>query len=58
MREHLETLSCLPFYPDHRDPFDRVIIAQAITEKIPIISSDRKFHNYVKHGLDFVFNKR
>jgi len=56
--EHLRTLARLPLFPDHKDPTDRIIVAQAITEKIPIISSDRKFHNYVKHGLDFVFNKR
>jgi len=56
--EHLRMLARLPLFPDHKDPTDRIIVAQAITEKIPIISSDRKFHNYVNHGLDFVFNKR
>jgi PIN domain nuclease of toxin-antitoxin system len=30
----------------HRDPFDRQIIAQALSEKIPIVTSDRKFHFY------------
>jgi len=57
-REHVLTLARLPIFPDHKDPADRVIIAQAITEKIPLISSDRKFHYYIKYGLDFVFNKR
>ena len=33
-----------PFH--HRDPFDRLIIAEAQIEKIPIISSDEKFHLY------------
>jgi len=56
--EHLRTLARLPLFPDHKDPTDRIIVAQAITEKTPLISSDRKFHYYVKHGLDFVFNKR
>jgi len=56
--EHLRTLAHLPLFPDHKDPTDRVIVAQAITEKIPLISSDRKFHNYRRYGLDFVFNKR
>jgi len=55
--EHLRTLARLPLFPDHKDPTDRIVVAQAITEKIPLISSDRKFHYYVKHGLDFVFNK-
>jgi len=57
-KEHLRTLARLPLFPDHKDPADRVIIAQAITEKVPLVSSDRKFHNYKKYGLDFVFNKR
>jgi len=56
--EHLRTLTELPIFPDHKDPTDRIIIAQAITEKIPIVSSDRKFHDYKRYGLDFVFNKR
>jgi len=34
----------LPFH--HRDPFDRMLIAQAITENIPIISADTKFDLY------------
>ena len=30
----------------HRDPFDRIIIAQAIVENFEIISSDRLFNEY------------
>jgi PIN domain nuclease of toxin-antitoxin system len=30
----------------HRDPFDRLLIAQAISEKMAIISKDNNFHNY------------
>ncbi len=41
---HLKQLKTLPFH--HDDPFDRFIIAQAITEKIPIISVDSKFSLY------------
>jgi len=37
-------LGSLPFY--HRDPFDRMIISQAITKKYKIISADRKFKLY------------
>jgi PIN domain nuclease of toxin-antitoxin system len=43
---------------DHRDPVDRLIIAQAIAEKTPVISSDRMFEHYRKQGLDFIHNKR
>lgn len=56
--EHLRTLSRLPLFEDHKDPTDRIIIAQAITEKIPLISSDRKFFYYKNYGLDFIYNKR
>lgn len=45
---HLEELSRLPFHPNHRDPFDRMLIAQAIAEDIPIISSDSRFEEYKK----------
>jgi len=34
----------------------RMIIAQAITEQIPLISSDTKFHRYRKQNLEFIFN--
>lgn len=30
----------------HQDPFDRIIIAQSITEKLTIVSKDRQFENY------------
>jgi len=35
---HLGIVSTLPFH--HRDPFDRLLIAQAITEQLPIVSID------------------
>lgn len=35
----------LPFY--HRDPFDRIIIAQAIVENIDFISADAAFNDYL-----------
>ncbi len=42
--DHLIKVADLPFY--HKDPFDRLIISQAIIENLPIISSDRNFDNY------------
>jgi PIN domain nuclease of toxin-antitoxin system len=42
--KHLFRLSILEFH--HRDPFDRLIISQALVEKIPITSVDEKFDNY------------
>jgi PIN domain nuclease of toxin-antitoxin system len=41
---HIYSLGNLPFH--HRDPFDRLIIAQAIEENLPIIGSDRIFDKY------------
>jgi len=55
-KEHLQTLVKLPLIDEHRDPSDRLIISQAITEKIPLVSSDRKFSKYRKYGLDFIPN--
>jgi PIN domain nuclease of toxin-antitoxin system len=43
---------------DHKDPNDHMIIAQAISDRIPLISSDNKFKLYEKQGLRLVFNKR
>jgi PIN domain nuclease of toxin-antitoxin system len=30
----------------HRDPFDRVLVAQAIAEQFPIITGDARFNDY------------
>ncbi|MCL2436075.1 MAG: type II toxin-antitoxin system VapC family toxin [Lentimicrobiaceae bacterium] len=55
-KEHLKTLANLPIEKTHNDPSDRLIIAQAITEKIPVISSDNAFPLYREHGLDLIEN--
>ncbi len=44
MLEHLETVTTLPFH--HRDPFDRLLISQAIIEDIVIVSVDSVFSLY------------
>ncbi len=41
---HTAQVSKLPFH--HRDPFDRLLIAQAIVEQMPIVSSDKAFEAY------------
>lgn len=41
---HVAPLTGLSFY--HRDPFDRLLIAQAIIESIPIVSNDPAFDAY------------
>lgn len=42
--DSLTKLTTLPFH--HRDPFDRLIIAQALVEGIPIIGADAAFDAY------------
>lgn len=56
--EHTKTLSRLDITGGHNDPFDHAIISHAITEKLTLISSDRKFEDYTTQNLNFVFNKR
>src|SRR5690554_3916243 len=36
--DHLAALVALPFH--HRDPFDRLLIAQALSDEMPIVSAD------------------
>ena len=42
--QHLITLHGLEYI--HRDPFDRIIISQAITENMQVVSSDELFGKY------------
>ena len=47
---HLNLVCQLPFY--HKDPFDRLLIAQSIVENIYIISQDSIFTLYPIHRLE------
>jgi PIN domain nuclease of toxin-antitoxin system len=42
--KHLAPLETMPFH--HRDPFDRLLIAQSLIENIPILSADAAFDAY------------
>jgi PIN domain nuclease of toxin-antitoxin system len=42
--KHIYGLNDLPLH--HKDPFDRLLIAQSMLEKMPIISIDEKFDAY------------
>ena len=59
-KEHMKTYSRLSInnIENHKDPSDHVIISHAITNKLPLISSDRKFTFYTDQGLDLVYNER
>lgn len=42
--EHADHQAALPLH--HRDPFDRLLAAQALTERIPLVSADAVFDRY------------
>ena len=41
---HILHVATLP--PQHRDPFDRMMAAQALFEQLPIVSADKIFDAY------------
>jgi len=41
---HAAQIMDLPFH--HRDPFDRLIIAQSLVERMPVVSGDDTFDRY------------
>ncbi len=41
---HLEQVATLPFH--HRDPFDRLLVAQAQVERLTLITRDRELAKY------------
>ena len=47
--EHIYRLDNLPRH--HRDPFDRLLIAQAMTEHMDVISNDRAWDAYGVHRI-------
>src|SRR4051794_23916471 len=42
--QHLRRLDTLPLL--HRDPFDRLLIAQALAEDVPVVTGDAAFAAY------------
>jgi len=42
--DHLAVVASLPLH--HRDPFDRLLISQAMVEQLPILSIDSAFDCY------------
>lgn len=42
--QHIYGLSQLPFH--HKDPFDRLLVAQAVVENLPLISADPTLSTY------------
>ena len=42
--EHIEALRSLPFH--HKDPFDRLLVAQAMVERATLVTHDRALAPY------------
>ena len=45
----------LPVKEDHRDPFDRMLICQAIKRNLTLLSSDPKIAQYREQGLSLIW---
>lgn len=52
--KHARQLYTLPTVKDHRDPFDRALIATAIAAGMTLITTDGEFHPYRQCGLKLV----
>ncbi len=42
--QHVEAVADLP--PHHQDPFDRILVAQATTEGLTLVTADRQLEPY------------
>ncbi len=42
--KHISALYNFPFY--HKDPFDRIIIAQSVIDNVHLVSADQVFEKY------------
>ena len=49
--EILSTIHLLPYAPDHRDPFDRLLVWHAIRHQRILLSRDRALPFFKAHGL-------
>jgi PIN domain nuclease of toxin-antitoxin system len=47
-QDHCRALVALPRY--HRDPFDRMLVAQAHSENLPLLTRDRAMQAYRQHA--------
>jgi PIN domain nuclease of toxin-antitoxin system len=50
--EHVSGVNRLPMH--HKDPFDRVLIAQATAEKLALVTSDRDMSCYASQDLKII----
>ncbi|OKH17622.1 type II toxin-antitoxin system VapC family toxin [[Limnothrix rosea] IAM M-220] len=50
-RDDLVRYKNLPLNKKHRDPFDRILIAQAIQHSLTLVTADSKFRTYDLEGF-------
>jgi len=43
---HTWRTHALPYFADHKDPFDRILIAQALEERLTVATPDPAFARY------------
>jgi len=43
---HAAKVATLPLHPDHNDPFDRLLVAQALTEPLLLLTDDAQLVHY------------
>lgn len=43
---HLITVAALPLFDDHKDPFDRLLVAQGQSEPLIFLTADQKLARY------------
>jgi PIN domain nuclease of toxin-antitoxin system len=48
---HTVRVAALPYPPGHKDPFDRLLVAQALVEGIPLVSGDVALDAYCVNRL-------
>lgn len=43
---HVLQMASLPVFDDHKDPFDRLLVAQSVSEPLILVTTDAKLARY------------
>lgn len=43
---HTHSVAQLPLFDDHKDPFDRLLVAQSLSEPLILLTTDEKLARY------------
>lgn len=44
--QHIKMVTQLPLHDDHKDPFDRLLVAQSLSEPLILLTTDEKLARY------------